>query len=374
MTEEQNTPSSDENPKGFFDISIGGEKAGRIIFELAADIVPKTVENFRCLLTGEKGIGTKGKHFHYKGCTFHRIIKNFMVQGGDFTDHNGTGGESIYGENFDDENFKLKHHKAGILSMANAGKNTNSSQFFITTAATPHLDGKHVVFGEVLKGMGVVRALENVETSSSHKPKHACIIDDCGVFKPGDSLTLPVEDDGTGDDIPQYPEDTDVAIDDITAMLEIVEKLRLIGNEQFKAKNPDLARQKYEKALRFYDTLDLATKEGRNPDDEKILFKAQHPIRLNLGACYLELKQYEDAMVQCDKALHMDASSAKGWYRRGKAEMALKLYEQAAEDFEATLLREPDNKAAKNELERARQFIRDSKKREKAAYAKMFSS
>eukprot|EP00343_Euplotes_focardii_P007291 CAMPEP_0205819918 /NCGR_PEP_ID=MMETSP0206-20130828/2433_1 /ASSEMBLY_ACC=CAM_ASM_000279 /TAXON_ID=36767 /ORGANISM="Euplotes focardii, Strain TN1" /LENGTH=172 /DNA_ID=CAMNT_0053114035 /DNA_START=41 /DNA_END=559 /DNA_ORIENTATION=+ len=168
------------NPKCFFDITIGGSPAGRIVFELYADTTPRTAENFRALCTGEKGTGRSGKALHYKGSGFHRVIKQFMLQGGDFTMGNGRGGESIYGEKFQDENFTKKHTVPGLLSMANAGPNTNGSQFFITTVATPWLDGKHCVFGRVIEGMELVKKIENGRCGPNDKPALATVIADCG--------------------------------------------------------------------------------------------------------------------------------------------------------------------------------------------------
>ena len=166
------------NPKVALDVSIGGEPAGTLTLELFADVVPKTAENFRALCTGEKGMGKSGKPLSYKGSPFHRIIPGFMIQGGDFTRGNGTGGESIYGEKFADENFELKHTGPGILSMANAGPNTNGSQFFITVAETPWLDGKHVVFGKVVDGMDVLKKMEE-QGSRSGQTKADVMLSDC---------------------------------------------------------------------------------------------------------------------------------------------------------------------------------------------------
>ena len=168
--------------KVFFDLVIGTKPLGKLKFELFADKVPKTAENFRALCTGEKGKGRSGKLLHYKGSVFHRVIPGFMAQGGDITHGNGMGGESIYGEKFADENFQVKHTLPGLLSMANSGPATNGSQFFLTFIPCPWLDGKHVVFGKVIEGLQLLKVLEAAGTQSC-KPTQNIVVSDCGELK-----------------------------------------------------------------------------------------------------------------------------------------------------------------------------------------------
>ncbi|BCS03867.1 putative peptidyl-prolyl cis-trans isomerase [Aspergillus luchuensis] len=179
MDSTTSTSHIDRNPVVFFDIALGGEPLGRIKMELFADVTPRTAENFRQFCTGESK-NAQGRPQGYKNSRFHRVIKDFMIQGGDFVNGDGTGSCTIYGTpRFSDENFLLKHDHAGLLSMANSGPNTNGCQFFITTTATPFLNGKHVVFGKVVEGMDVVRMIENTRTTRD-KPNQDVLIVQCG--------------------------------------------------------------------------------------------------------------------------------------------------------------------------------------------------
>ncbi|KAF3838755.1 hypothetical protein F7725_010523 [Dissostichus mawsoni] len=304
-------PANSENPRVFFDVDIGGERAGRLVLELFADIVPKTAENFRALCTGEKGIGkSTGKPLHFKGCPFHRIIKKFMIQGGDFSNQNGTGGESIYGEKFEDENFHYIHDKPGLLSMANSGPDTNGSQFFITTVATPHLDGKHVVFGQVLKGMGIVKLLESLDTTED-APEKPCVIGDCGEHKEGDSWA------------------------------------RSQATDQ---ETPTLNSQRTPTS-----TLKMWTK-------------------FCLWLRTLKILETTFSRVKTGKALELDQASTKALFRRAQAWQGLKENSQAMIDLKKAHGVAPEDKAISKELKRVQLIIQLEKEKEKKIYAKMFAS
>ncbi|KAI0102756.1 cyclophilin-like domain-containing protein [Nemania sp. FL0031] len=361
----------------FFDISIGKKPAGRVTFELYDDIVPKTAENFRCLCTGEKGLGKSGKPLSYKGSAFHRVIKQFMIQGGDFTEGNGTGGESIYGAKFEDENFELKHERPFLLSMANAGPGTNGSQFFVTTVPTPHLDGKHVVFGEVKTGKAIVRQIENLRTEGSDKPVHDAVITDCGELSgsedaAGDAKAA----DPYGDAWEDYPEDLDDASSlDAAKVLQIATDCKEFGNKAFKAGDLAAGLEKYRKGLRYLnEEPDTSAADAADKDKLRAL---RFTLNCNSALLSLRLEAWQDAESAAAAALAVpeitDAEKGKALYRRGLALIKLKDSDEAVKALQEAHNLIPADGAILKELNtvKAQQAARVAK--EKAAYKKFFA-
>eukprot|EP00126_Sphaerothecum_destruens_P015766 Sdes_comp9809_c0_seq1m1341 len=330
MPSQQNWTPGCGNPRVFFDISVGGTPQGRIVMELYKNTCPKTVENFRALCTGEKGTDPNGVKLHYKGSIFHRVIPSFMLQGGDFTRANGTGGVSIYGEKFDDEDLTThKHSTEGILSMANAGPNTNGSQFFITTVPTPHLDGKHCVFGRVLKGMGLVHTIENMPTGESDKPVQDVVIQDCGELSDDAPELVSLA------GFPQWAQDWDQR--EASAALEAIDQMKQLGGQYFKDENHQASLDVYSTAVRYAEY-----KEWENVSEQHKEQFQQFCItlKLNLAAVFLKLENFQAAQDICNSLLSSFADSmkaserSKALFRRGKALLALKDYENALKDFQ----------------------------------------
>nr|XP_053656273.1 uncharacterized protein LOC128705022 [Cherax quadricarinatus] len=233
--------------------------------------------------------------------------KNLKIQGGDFTDFNGTGGESIYGEKFEDENFECKHSSAGILSMANAGPNTNGSQFFITLSDTPHLDGKHVVFGRVVKGLGVVNVLGKQKTDGD-KPVERCEIYDCGEFKPGESFNI-VDNDGTVDTYPQFPDDSDINFDkaSMDELATVINNIKDAGNAFFKERDYSTAVKKYQKCLLYLSYIKDcgSTKNIKYSDsDMNTLKNLTVSCLLNHALCSSKLGWSDRAISDCSKVMN----------------------------------------------------------------------
>ncbi|XP_008775240.1 peptidyl-prolyl cis-trans isomerase CYP40-like [Phoenix dactylifera] len=358
------------NPRCYMDVSIGGEMEGRIVVELYAGVAPRTAENFRALCTGEKGIGPNtGVPLHYKGTRFHRVIKGFMIQGGDTTAGDGTGGESIYGLKFEDENFELKHERKGMLSMANSGSNTNGSQFFITTTRTSHLDGRHVVFGKVVKGMGVVRSIEHTPVGDGDYPTIDVIIADCGELSEGadDGVSNFFKD---GDMYPDWPNDLDEKPSELSWWINAVDSAKVFGNDYFKKHDFKMALRKYRKALRYLDI--CWEKEEIDEEKSSLLRKTKSIILTNSSACKLKVGDPKSALLDADFALREREGNAKAYYRQGQAHVSLNDVDAAVESFKKALELEPNDGGIKKELAAAKKKIADRRDQERKAYSRMF--
>lgn len=301
-----------------------------------------------------------------------------MIQGGDFTAFNGTGGESIYGEKFEDENFDLKHDKPFLLSMANSGPATNGSQFFITTVETPHLDGKHVVFGKVINGKSLVRKIENLPTQAD-KPLSDVVVAECGEltgedYENADKKVV----DATGDPYEDYPADYDGELT-APAAYEIAAKLKDLGNSAFKNGNIPLGVDKYQKGLRYLNEAPFA--DDKDPKELDGQLKAlRFTLHSNSALLANKLKHFHDGKKWAGHALETaqaagakDGDRAKAHYRRAVAEVGLKEEDDALKDLEAALKLSPNDAAISNEIARVKKIIADADKKQKEAARKFFS-
>ncbi|KAJ5455286.1 Peptidyl-prolyl cis-trans isomerase D [Penicillium sp. IBT 31633x] len=362
----------------FFDIKIGDSKPERVNFELFNDVVPKTADNFRALCTGEKGIGSQGKELTYKGSIFHRVIKQFMIQGGDFTAFNGTGGESIYGEKFPDENFDLKHDRPFLLSMANSGPGTNGSQFFVTTVPTPHLDGKHVVFGEVINGKSVIRKIENLKTQSDKPLKDVTIVD-CGELTGEDyEKATTRQQDATGDPYEDFTEDHQ---GELSAPLcfKIASELKGFGNTAFKKGDIELGLDKYQKGLRYLN--EFTEPDEKDPkelgEQMKALRFTLHSNSALLGNKLQKFQQAQNwatyALQVADAAKAKDADKAKAYYRRAVAHEGLKEEDSALKDLKEAEKLAPGDAGIINEIAKVKKTVKDREAKDKAAAKKFFA-
>ncbi|XP_057582452.1 peptidyl-prolyl cis-trans isomerase D [Hippopotamus amphibius kiboko] len=267
------------------------------------------------------------------------VIRKFMIQGRDFSNQNGTGGESIYGEKFEDEIFHYKHDREGLLSVANAASNTDGSQFLITAAPAPHLDGKHVVFGQVMKGMGVARILESVEVKGE-KPAKLCVIAECRELKEGDDWGI-FPKDGSGDSHPDFPEDAGIDLKDVDKILLVKEHLKNIGNTFFKFQNWEMAIKKYTKVLRYVEGSKAATENAGGAKLQPVALSCV----LNIGACKLKMCDWQGAVDSCLEALEIDPANTKALHRRAQGWQGLKEYDQALADLKKAQEIAPEDKA-----------------------------
>ncbi|KAL0879238.1 hypothetical protein ABMA27_003019 [Loxostege sticticalis] len=364
--------SQQRNPLVYLDIAIDGESAGRIIIELRSDVVPKTAENFRALCTGEKGVTSNGKPLHFKGTKFHKAISQFMVQGGDIVNGDGTGGESIYGPTFEDENFILKHEE-GVLSMANRGRpHTNGSQFCITTVECPQLDGTNVVFGRVLAGLGLVHEVQ--ACSDDARPRVECVIESCGELSgEWDARCC----DGTLDRLPDYPADMPhLHRVHIEELMSSINDVKCSGNQLFSVSRYKAATRKYRKCLRYLPHAHAAIQHmcdaPRRHSYNDVVATYTQQCHLNLAACYMKLDDYTNCVKSCSEVLETDSRNEKALYRRGQANFALKNYDAALSDLKQAEKVSPNNRAIQKLLEEVRSSNKSYNDIQKQRLSKFF--
>ncbi|QNP95435.1 cyclophilin-like domain-containing protein [Yarrowia lipolytica] len=380
----------------YMDFAVGGEPVGRVVFELFDD-TPLTSANFRALCKGDKPTPEGSVPLTFKDSNIHRIVRNFAIQGGDIVYGDGTGGTSIYGDQFDDENFVHNHAEPFVLSMANAGPNSNKSQFFVTLKGSPHLDGKHVAFGKVVAGKSVLRQLEELDTAPGDVPVLPVTITNCGELKRDAKLLLPFigsQDGLTADKYEEHPDDNfnvgkeegELNFDDPEQALRVTLEIKAYATEVYKmagdAESEEeramvlrVALQKYKKALRYVFELSPDPDSSKKAYDE--FQKAKLALHQNMGLVALQLKKYDQVINSTTSALEMECATsrdrAKALSRRSSAYQGLKKQERAINDLEQAHELLPSDPQISKSLTALKQESEMKEKKQKAQYAKFFS-
>lgn len=349
--------------------------SSRVIFELFDHIVPKTARNFKALCNTSAARTKDGVVLSYLNSCFHRVVKGFVIQGGDIENGDGTGGRSIYGPSFDDENFKVKHDQSFLLSMANKGPNTNASQFFITLAAAPQLDGNNVVFGRVIGGKSYLRALELVAVDDNDRPLYLPVIEKCGHLPSNAKIRVRPMDDGTGDLFEKSIRDeTLINIEDPASVFKVVGAIKEIGTKQFKAGNNLKALEKYRKGCNY---LEDYFPDDLDDDELKTLVDLKVSLYLNVALTSIKLGVGDTAIKAASEALEMEGlgprEKAKAYYRRGNGYLLVKNEEDAIADLEMAKSFAPSDSAIVALLKKAYETRAQRKKNQKAAMAKLFA-
>ncbi|XP_022190187.2 peptidyl-prolyl cis-trans isomerase D [Nilaparvata lugens] len=386
--------NDNDNPFVYLDIEIDEEKVGRVVIELFKDKVPRTAENFRALCTGEKGRALSGTLLHYKGSLFHRVIPQLMIQGGDITNSDGSGGESIYGRSLESENFDLNFDEGGVVSMVSGGgeegekdeekekaggnneeegekrreSRVNGSQFFITVVPCAHLNGHQMVIGRVRSGLGVVRTVSQVPVVSekTKMPLKSCTIRDCGELRGNEEEEWGVED---NDGYPPFPEDwttqpEHLKLEEIKVMAL---KMKEIGNSLYKNNDINNASSRYKKVLRY-----ITWYKKKYNSHDKSLSDIHYACKLNLAAITLKRKLYEETVDLCTEVLRTDTTNVKAYFRRGKAQAGLKNFAEAVADFGQVKRLDANFGGIDRDLRHAQNMHRSYRREERMRYMNMF--
>ncbi|XP_060530729.1 peptidyl-prolyl cis-trans isomerase D isoform X2 [Cylas formicarius] len=353
-----------ENQFVYFDFVFNNVKAGRVIIELFSNTVPKSAENFRALCTGENGIGKHNKPLHYKGTKIHRVVPLCLVQGGDIINGDGSGGESIYGDYFDDENLELTHNVEGIVGMSNDGPDRNTSQFYITTQPCPHLDESHVIVGKVVKGLNIIVEMSDIPKINDI-PLEDIIITDCGEIKPGDQWNYS-EKDGT-DIYPPWPNDWDINPTAYALVENAIKDINKSGNIYFRRQHFFDAERKYKKTLRYIDWY-----LNENKNNNKDIREFRNMVLLNLTAARLKVNKNKEALIHCNEVIKNCPKNGKAYYRRAKARLALSDYDEALKDLDRALALHPNDSNVRDVIDVAKKLKLKYLKTEQKFCAKFF--